>query len=99
MTEDLIAKLALHVEDSDSVHVQLIEHDRSISERLDYLIEELLGKPRVNIDGQVIRSDGRMDQMENRLSNLETKVPIAKILTLSGAMAASVASIVVAIVG
>lgn len=85
---ELELQLQEHIRHSDEIHERVITS-------LDYLINELIGVARFDIDGQTVREGGRMDQMEARIDTLESKVPVAKILTIAGAMATAVSSIVV----
>ena len=105
--DDLVKKVDDHIAMSDAVHDDLAAHDRRVSERQEFIINELFGEPKPDIDGDVFRRGGRLEAIESQLKTLyeaqqnggmNIHIPWGKLVTVLVAVIGAASAIIVAVI-
>lgn len=105
--DEVNQKLDEHIRMSDEVHDDLAAHDERVSSKQEFIITELFGVVKTNIDGEKIRMGGRLCEIEKQVNTLyeaqqnggmNIHIPWAKLSAVLVAVVSVIGAVMVAII-
>lgn len=105
--EEVVKKLDDHIVLSDEVHDDLAAHDQRVSSKQEFIITELFGVVKTNIDGEHVRMGGRLCEIEKQIQTLyeaqenggiNIHIPWAKLTAVIVACVSAIGAVMVAII-